>query len=67
MNSVRSNNVSLKYLRPTPSSCKDIGIRKLKFVAKTQFLYFIIVLSKRKCLKIDKQLKDKIEDSQAFI
>ena len=39
MNSVRSNNVSLKYQRPTPSGCKDIGIIKFEFVAKTQFLY----------------------------
>ena len=38
MNSVRSNNVSLKYQRPTPSGCKDIWIRKFECVAKTQFL-----------------------------
>ena len=31
MNSVRSNNVSLKYKKPTPSGCK------FEFVAKTQF------------------------------
>ena len=37
MNSVRSNNVSLKYKRPTPSGCKDIRIIKFEFVAKTQF------------------------------
>ena len=28
---------SLKYLRSTPWDCKDIEIRKSKFVAKTQF------------------------------
>ena len=39
MNSVRSNNVSLKYQRPTLSGCKDIGIGKFEFVAKTQFLF----------------------------
>ena len=40
MNSVRSNNVNLKYQRPiTLFGCKDIGIRKFEFVAKTQFLY----------------------------
>ena len=47
LNSVRSNNVSLKYQRPTPSGCKDIGIRIFEFVAKTQFLYtkwYLIVL-----------------------
>ena len=35
MNSVRSNNVSLKYQKPTPSGCKGIEIRKFEFVAKT--------------------------------
>ena len=39
MISVRSNHISLKYQRFTPSGCKNIGIRKFKFVAKTQFLY----------------------------
>ena len=39
INSGRSNSLSLKYQRFTPSGCKDIGIRKCKFVAKTQFLY----------------------------
>ena len=38
MNYVRSNNLSLKYQRCWPSGCKDIGIRKFEFVAKTQFL-----------------------------
>ena len=33
INSVRSNNVSLKYQRPTTSGCKDIGIRKFEFVS----------------------------------
>ena len=35
MNSVRSNNLRLKYQRFTPSGWKDIGIRKFEFVAKT--------------------------------
>ena len=39
MNSVRSNNVSLQYQSFTSSGCKDIGIQKIKFVAKTQSLY----------------------------
>ena len=38
MNSDGSNNQSLKYQRFTPSGFRDIGIRKLGFVAKTQFL-----------------------------
>ena len=38
MNYVRSNNLSLKYQRFTPSGCKDTGIGKFEFVAKTQFL-----------------------------
>ena len=28
----------MKYQRFTPSDCKDVGIRNLKFIAKTQFL-----------------------------
>ena len=33
-----SNNLSLKYQRFSPSGCKDIGILKIEFVAKIQFL-----------------------------
>ena len=39
MNSVRRKNLSLKYQRFTPSDGKSMGIRKLDFVTKTQFLY----------------------------
>ena len=39
MNSGGSNNVSLKYERYASSGCWDLGIIKLAFVAKTQFLY----------------------------
>ena len=39
MNAVRSNNVSLKYQRFTPSGYKVIGFTKIEFVAKSQFLY----------------------------
>jgi len=39
MNSVVSNNLSLKYQRFTPSGSKDIEITKFDFVVKTQFLY----------------------------
>ena len=38
INSIRSNSLSLKYQRFTPSGCKDKGVRKYEFVAKTQFL-----------------------------
>jgi len=38
MNHFRSNNNSLKYLRFTPSGCRDIAIVKSESVAKTQFL-----------------------------
>ena len=38
MNYVRSNSLSLKNQMFTLSYCKDIGIRKFEFVAKTQFL-----------------------------
>jgi len=39
MNSVRSNNISLKYQKFTTFGSKDIGIIESEFVAKTQFLY----------------------------
>ena len=39
MNSVRSNNVSLKYQRFATLGSKDIGIINSEFVAKTQFLF----------------------------
>ena len=38
MNSVRSNNVSLKYQRFATLGSKDIGIINPDFMAKTQFL-----------------------------
>jgi len=38
-NSVRSNNLSLKYERVKPTGCRDIEIRKFEVVAKTQFLW----------------------------
>ena len=38
INSARAYNLSLKYLRFTPSGSIDIGIGKFVFVAKTQFL-----------------------------
>ena len=44
MTSVILNNISLKYQRFTSFGCRNIGIRKLGFVAKTQFLYFIFDL-----------------------
>ena len=37
MNSVRSNNPSLKYQRFTPSGCKDIEMRKLEIVTNDLF------------------------------
>ena len=42
MKSVTSNNLILKDQRFPPSGYKDIGIRKFKFVAKTQFLLKVI-------------------------
>ena len=44
MYSVKSNNLSLKYERSTPSGCKDMGIKKLEFVAKA-YTYFLIITS----------------------
>jgi len=40
MNSVGLNNLSLKYQRFMTLGCKDLGIRKSEFVAKTQFLFW---------------------------
>ena len=37
-NSVRSSNLSLKYQRLTSLGCKDKGMIKFEFVAKTQLL-----------------------------
>ena len=39
MNSVRSNDISLKYQRCSTLGSKDIDIINSEFVAKTQFLY----------------------------
>ncbi len=39
MNSVRSNNISLKYQRFTTLDSKDIVIIKSEYVARSQFLY----------------------------
>ena len=47
INSVRSNYLSLKYQRYTPSVCKEVGIRKFEFVAKTQILQSLY--TKRLC------------------
>ena len=38
LNYVKSNHLSLKYQRFTPSDCKDIEIIKFEFVAKTNSL-----------------------------
>ena len=39
MNSVRPNNLSLKYQSYTQTGCKDIGIKKFEFMTKNQLLY----------------------------
>ena len=44
MNAVRLSNLSMKYQRLTLSGCKDIGITKIEFVAKTQFQLILIQL-----------------------
>jgi len=55
MNSVISNNLTLKYQRCTSLDCKDLEIRKFEFVAKTYFpsfeqLYSSILSSWRFCI-----------------
>ena len=44
MNSVISNNLSLKYKWFKPSGCKEIGNIKFDFVAKTQSLLLKIAV-----------------------
>ena len=44
INSVRSNNLSLKCLKFSTSGWTDIGIRKFEFVAKTQLLCLMILV-----------------------
>ena len=39
---------SLKYLRPTTPGCKDIGIKRLAFVAKTQLFHVMEYFWQRK-------------------
>ena len=43
MNDVISKNVSVKYQRCTSSGCRDTGIKKSEFVAKTKLLYAILI------------------------
>ena len=46
MNSIRSNNLSLKYHRFTTSTSKDIEVYIFDFVPKTQFLYLSVKMRK---------------------
>jgi len=60
MISVRSNDISLKYQRFTTLGFKDIGIRKLEFVAKNQLFFGIsknILSSFQKMVLFKKGLK----------
>jgi len=43
MNSVTLNNISSKSKRFAPLNCKYIGIRKLEYGEKTQFLYVALI------------------------
>ena len=49
MNSVRSNNISLKYQSFTALGFKDIGVIKSEFVAKTQFLCILSNIRNTRC------------------
>ena len=42
MNSIPSNNLSLKYQRFSPSGSEDIGIRKFIFVRERLDLFLVI-------------------------
>ena len=50
MNSVRSNNLNLKYQVFTPSGLQDIGIRKFEFMTKTQFLWGLSQFNEKQIL-----------------
>ena len=59
MNYVRLSNLSLKYLKFTPSGCKDIGMSKFEFV--TNFLcnflhWYEDYLERENTAKINKEL-----------
>ena len=59
MNSVRANNLSLKYQRFTSSDCKDIGIRHLEFVKK-KLSSFAIIYEQLKMINLHTENKDMI-------
>ena len=48
MNSVRLNNISLKYQRLTTLDSKDLRIMKSEFAAKTQFYISRLKIKKLK-------------------
>ena len=56
INSVRSNNLSLKYQRFTPSDCTEVGIRIFEFVTKTQILYKTLLV--QLCDLVPPQISD---------
>ena len=62
MNSGGSKNVSLKYERYASPGCWDIGIIKLGFVAKTQFLYIKLCQRYRKLTYIQYSIWIKVLD-----
>ena len=66
INFVGSNSLNLKYQRFTSSICEDIGIRKFKFVARTQILcikiYAYITVNFLQKLNCSKYLKKYINN-----
>ena len=69
MNPVSSNNLILKYQIFTPSGCKDIGIRKFEFRAKTQFLKVkkFLNMSCQNILKTWLNLEEPLDPSQGLV
>ena len=69
MNPVSSNNLILKYQIFTPSGCKDIGIRKFEFRAKTQFLNVkkFLNMSCQNILKTWLNLEEPLDPSQGLV
>ena len=62
MNSVSSNNLSLKYQKLTQSGCKDIRILIFGFVAKTQILWQNVCQSRYTiCLSVNSYVGSKVQ------
>ena len=62
MNIVRSNNLTFKYQMFTSPGRKDIGIRKFKFLSKTQCLTPYTGIWESKIFRIKSILHNKVRE-----